>query len=465
MVSATKDSLRFNDLMATPIDFSKYVLNRLKINNLTQDLLLGPAYNFLKGTCSSSIELEYNFQECFNALTNKLDWNNPEGDRYPFDMSKPLPLQGHPGHLTIASYYFFNNDLEYLKSYDPERTYTTSITKTKAARYEIVVIEDIVPMLWSTIKHAFGTRAQVSRNHDITCLSSNAIVFCIGAYDGLDGTERGYPRLCLGEMFCPFKQKDTLEKKSIMGEPLSPDRVFDFPMDELEPHLAYDFFVPRLLPGHAGKLNNNNRWIEADVPLLGDLGAEADEPMVGPLVGEIAELMVEMEEQAIALVIYMEEDIAILFGDGDFSDDDSEGFYDEEEVWEVNEEWLMAPITPPLMSVVPSSSVYKVGVPSTTVAEGQSFPLLAPGLPVPPLVIEDLITHMGNLEYGHGQLIKKVIQGSDAEVANGITIREIGPRVSAIEGQVQVMASHMIQVEDRLEQVVAQVEQGQHAMT
>ncbi|GJX30733.1 retrovirus-related pol polyprotein from transposon TNT 1-94 [Tanacetum coccineum] len=72
MVFASKDPLTFNDLMATPIDFSK------------------------------SIELEYNFQECFNTFTNKLDWNNLEGDRYPFDLSKPLPLQGPPGHRTVA---------------------------------------------------------------------------------------------------------------------------------------------------------------------------------------------------------------------------------------------------------------------------------------------------------------------------------------------------------------------------
>ncbi|GJZ16663.1 hypothetical protein Tco_0552786 [Tanacetum coccineum] len=116
MVSATKDPLTFNDLMAIPIDFSKY---------------------------------------CFNALTYKLDWNNPEGDRYPFDLSKPLPLQGYPGHLTVDADYFFNNDLEYLKSFDPERTYTVSITKTKASQYEIVGIEDMVPTLWSAIKHAF----------------------------------------------------------------------------------------------------------------------------------------------------------------------------------------------------------------------------------------------------------------------------------------------------------------------
>ncbi|GJR73099.1 hypothetical protein Tco_0085464 [Tanacetum coccineum] len=137
MVSATKDPLIFDDLMATPIDFSIYVLNRLKIDNLTQDILLGPLYNLLKGMYSSSIELEYHFQECFNALTDSLDWNNCRGDRYPFNLSKPLPLQGHPGHLTVAADYFFNNDLEYLKYSNTERTYTTSITKTKAARYEL----------------------------------------------------------------------------------------------------------------------------------------------------------------------------------------------------------------------------------------------------------------------------------------------------------------------------------------
>ncbi|GKA61061.1 hypothetical protein Tco_0760468 [Tanacetum coccineum] len=53
----------------------------------------------------------------------RLDWNNPKGDCYPFDLSKPLPLQRHPSHLTVAADYLFNNDLEYLKSSDPERTY------------------------------------------------------------------------------------------------------------------------------------------------------------------------------------------------------------------------------------------------------------------------------------------------------------------------------------------------------
>ncbi|GJZ58634.1 hypothetical protein Tco_0614450 [Tanacetum coccineum] len=83
--------------------------------------LVGPVYNLLKGTCQSSIELEYNMEECYKALTDQLDWENPKGDRYPFDLTKPLHLKGHPGHLTIALEYFFNNDLEYLKSKDLER--------------------------------------------------------------------------------------------------------------------------------------------------------------------------------------------------------------------------------------------------------------------------------------------------------------------------------------------------------
>ncbi|GKE40700.1 hypothetical protein Tco_1464105, partial [Tanacetum coccineum] len=132
MVSVAKDPLTFDELMATPIDFSKYAMNRLKIYNLTQAHLVGPVYELLKGTCTSSIELEYNMEECVKALIDKLDWNNPEGDRCSFDLTKPLPLK------------------------DPEKRYTTSIMKTKAAWYEIVGIEDMVLMLWSTTKVGYN---------------------------------------------------------------------------------------------------------------------------------------------------------------------------------------------------------------------------------------------------------------------------------------------------------------------
>ncbi|GJW42157.1 hypothetical protein Tco_0070956 [Tanacetum coccineum] len=87
--------------------------------------------------------------------------------------------------------------------------------------------------------------------------------------------------------------------------------------------------------GYAGNPNNNNGWIKADVPLLGELRIVVDGPMVGPIVDEIAKPIVEAEAQMIAPVVDMDEDIAMLFGDDDFEDDASEGF-DEEEVWEVN---------------------------------------------------------------------------------------------------------------------------------
>ncbi|GJV90202.1 hypothetical protein Tco_1538015 [Tanacetum coccineum] len=100
---------------------------------------VGPVYNLLKGTCQSSIELEYNMEECYKALSDQLDWNNHEGDRRTFDLRKPFPLKGHPGHLTVASEYFFNNELEYLKSSDPEKKYTTSIPNIWSVIKEIVV--------------------------------------------------------------------------------------------------------------------------------------------------------------------------------------------------------------------------------------------------------------------------------------------------------------------------------------
>ncbi|GJT60388.1 hypothetical protein Tco_1003921 [Tanacetum coccineum] len=97
----------------------------------------GPVYNLLKGTCKSCVELEYNMEECYKALNDQQDWDNPEGDRCPFDLSKPLPLVESQGRKIVPSQYFFNNDLEYLRGGSTDRNYTTSITKTKAAKYDL----------------------------------------------------------------------------------------------------------------------------------------------------------------------------------------------------------------------------------------------------------------------------------------------------------------------------------------
>nr|GEY28915.1 Gag-Pol polyprotein [Tanacetum cinerariifolium] len=91
----------FDELMGTHIDFSAYVMNHLKINNLTQEILVGPAFNLLKGSCRSFAELEYHFEE-------------------------------------FLADYFINNDLEYLKGGSSSIKCETSTTRTKAANFTVM---------------------------------------------------------------------------------------------------------------------------------------------------------------------------------------------------------------------------------------------------------------------------------------------------------------------------------------
>ncbi|GKB42286.1 hypothetical protein Tco_0887228, partial [Tanacetum coccineum] len=70
LANAEKTTLTFNDLMRTPIDFSTFAMNHLKISNLTKVDLVGPVYNLLKGTCKSCVELEYNMEECYRNLSD-----------------------------------------------------------------------------------------------------------------------------------------------------------------------------------------------------------------------------------------------------------------------------------------------------------------------------------------------------------------------------------------------------------
>nr|GEU56465.1 hypothetical protein [Tanacetum cinerariifolium] len=82
--------------MATPIDFSKFANNHLKLDKITKADLVGQVCNLLKGTYQSNIVLEYNMEKCYRALSDRLNRETPEGDRCPFNLTKPLPLKGHP---------------------------------------------------------------------------------------------------------------------------------------------------------------------------------------------------------------------------------------------------------------------------------------------------------------------------------------------------------------------------------
>ncbi|GJT90162.1 hypothetical protein Tco_1079007 [Tanacetum coccineum] len=144
----------FNELMDTPLDFSAFVMNRLKVDTLTPELLAGPTFELMKGSCKSLVELKYFFEEVYKATTDQLDWNNPEGQQYPHDLRKPLPLiPNSRGRRVIPFDHFIKNDLAYLSGGVSSRTYTTSVTKTKAADYgHIKWIEDLVPnTMWSQV--------------------------------------------------------------------------------------------------------------------------------------------------------------------------------------------------------------------------------------------------------------------------------------------------------------------------
>ncbi|GKC45915.1 hypothetical protein Tco_1063637 [Tanacetum coccineum] len=83
------------------------------VDTLTPELLTGPTFELMKGSYKSLVELEYLFEEVYKATTDQLDWNNPEGQQYPHDLRKPLPLiPNSRGRHVIPFDHFINNDLE-----------------------------------------------------------------------------------------------------------------------------------------------------------------------------------------------------------------------------------------------------------------------------------------------------------------------------------------------------------------
>ncbi|GJW39217.1 hypothetical protein Tco_0065062 [Tanacetum coccineum] len=156
----------FDELTDTPFDFLAFIMNRLNVTELTQELLAGLTFELLKGTCKSLPELEYHFQECSKATRERLEWHNPEDKPYPFDLRKPLQLvQNDQGRQVIPKDYFINNNLEYLKGGSLSRQYTTSVTKTKAAMYDLKWIEDMVPELWTPQKVDYDRHAYWGTYH------------------------------------------------------------------------------------------------------------------------------------------------------------------------------------------------------------------------------------------------------------------------------------------------------------
>nr|GEW52541.1 hypothetical protein [Tanacetum cinerariifolium] len=94
------------------------------------------------------------------ALSEKLDWDNPEGGDYPFDLSKPLLLITRGNRESVPVEFFINNDLKYIQGGISTMTYTTSTTKTKATQYDLPGIEDMRAQHKSFYAYARGKQSK-----------------------------------------------------------------------------------------------------------------------------------------------------------------------------------------------------------------------------------------------------------------------------------------------------------------
>ncbi|GKA47094.1 hypothetical protein Tco_0739977 [Tanacetum coccineum] len=113
---------------------------RQGISELTPKDLKGPTYEIVKAFHPDVVHLQFQMEECHKLLTDKVD-----DAILNYNVSKPLPLGGEPGHITIQSDFFYNKDLEYLRYGHKISRPALSISKMKAAFYPDVSLEQLVP--------------------------------------------------------------------------------------------------------------------------------------------------------------------------------------------------------------------------------------------------------------------------------------------------------------------------------
>nr|GEY84092.1 hypothetical protein [Tanacetum cinerariifolium] len=96
--------------------------------------------------------LEYEFEECYKALSEKLDWENHEGVDYPFDLSKPLPLITHGNHQSVPVEFFINNNLK------EQRKSFYAYARGKQSREDVYSTKRIMAVTNVSVirKHGYG---------------------------------------------------------------------------------------------------------------------------------------------------------------------------------------------------------------------------------------------------------------------------------------------------------------------
>nr|GEY70508.1 retrovirus-related Pol polyprotein from transposon TNT 1-94 [Tanacetum cinerariifolium] len=124
--------------------FMDWFCKRRGITKLKPQDLKGPAFEIVKVFHPDVIHLQYQIKECHKLLTDSVD-----DSILRYNVSKPLPVGGPPGQVTIQSDFFFNKDLEYLRYGSKGSKPALSISKMKVAYYPNVGLEQMVPdQIW-----------------------------------------------------------------------------------------------------------------------------------------------------------------------------------------------------------------------------------------------------------------------------------------------------------------------------
>nr|GEX10518.1 hypothetical protein [Tanacetum cinerariifolium] len=100
----------------------------------------GPSFEIVKVFHPDVIHLQYQMEECYKLLTDSVD-----DPILRHNVSKPLPLGGPPGQVSIQSDFFFNKDLEYMRYGSKGSRPALSISKMKVVYYPEVGLEQLVP--------------------------------------------------------------------------------------------------------------------------------------------------------------------------------------------------------------------------------------------------------------------------------------------------------------------------------
>nr|GEY39354.1 hypothetical protein [Tanacetum cinerariifolium] len=125
--------------------FMNWYCQKVNKTVLTLADFKGQAYEVIKAFYPNVIHLQFQMEECYKMLTNQITWVNPEGDQVRIDVSRPLPLGGPPGHVTIQTQFFFNKDLDHLRYSHKVSRPALSISKMKAACYPDFRLKLLMP--------------------------------------------------------------------------------------------------------------------------------------------------------------------------------------------------------------------------------------------------------------------------------------------------------------------------------